>query len=141
MNVTKNQKNSKGGVFMENITADGKIKTIRCVKATHEDFAKLVKLGKDEKKALEAFQQKWGYEVEQLEKLIQQNAYQTVTQGNETKTLLELYIEMVKRAEQLYAYHNAYHVLMEEGVNELLVTIGIAPDSYDYDFYQLCLEN
>ena len=41
---------------MENITADGKIKTIRCVKATHEDFAKLVQLGKDQKKALETFQ-------------------------------------------------------------------------------------
>ena len=35
---------------MENITADGKIKTIRCVKATHEDFAKLVNLGKEAKK-------------------------------------------------------------------------------------------
>ena len=38
---------------MENITADGKIKTIRCVKATHEDFAKLVNLGKEAKKELE----------------------------------------------------------------------------------------
>ena len=126
---------------MENITADGKIKTIRCVKATHKDFAKLVQLGKDQKKALETFQQKWGYTIEELEKLIQQNAYQTVTQETETKTVLELYLEMVKRAEQLYAYHNAYRVLMEEGVNELLMTIGIAPDSYNYDFYQLCLDN
>lgn len=81
---------------MENITADGKIKTIRCVKATHEDFAKLVQLGKDQKKALETFQQKWGYTIEELEKLIQQNAYQTVTQETETKTVLELYLEMVK---------------------------------------------
>ena len=64
-----------------------------------------------------------------------------VTQETETKTVLELYLEMVKRAEQLYAYHNAYRVLMEEGVNELLMTIGIAPDSYNYDFYQLCLDN
>ena len=41
---------------MENITADGKIKTIRCVKATHEDFAKLVQLGKDAKKELETLE-------------------------------------------------------------------------------------
>lgn len=48
---------------MENITADGKIKTIRCVKATHEDFAKLVQLGKDAKKELETLEKQWGYNL------------------------------------------------------------------------------
>jgi len=117
---------------VENITADGKIKTIRCVKATHEDFAKLVQLGKDAKKELETLEQQWGYTLVQLKELVKQEAY---------KTMLELYTEMTQKAEQLYTYHNAYHVLMEEGVNELLDTIGMAPDSYGYDFYQLCLEN
>ncbi len=126
---------------MENITADGKIKTIRCVKATHEDFAKLVQLGKDAKKELETLEQQWGYTLVQLKELVKQEAYKTITYEAETKTMLELYTEMTQKAEQLYTYHNAYHVLMEEGVNELLDTIGMAPDSYGYDFYQLCLEN
>lgn len=43
---------------MDNLTPDGKIKTIRCVKATHEDFAKLVNLGKDAKNALEELEKK-----------------------------------------------------------------------------------
>lgn len=126
---------------MENITADGKIKTIRCVKATHEDFAKLVQLGKDAKKELETLEKQWGYTSVELKELIKQEAYKTITNGTITKTALEIYIEMIQKAEQLYAYHNAYHVLMEEGVNELLATIGISPDSYGYDFYQLCLDN
>lgn len=125
---------------MENITADGKIKTIRCVKATHEDFAKLVKLGKDVKKELETLEEKYGYSKEQLKEMVKKEAYQ-IAKETENKTLLEIYIEMTQKAEQLYAYHNAYHVLMEEGVNELLATIGIAPDSYGYDFYELCLNN
>ena len=32
--------------MFENLTPDGKIKTIRYLKATHEDFDKLVKEGK-----------------------------------------------------------------------------------------------
>lgn len=125
---------------MENITADGKIKTIRCVKATHEDFAKLVKLGKDVKKELETLEQQWGYRKDELKEIVKKDAYQ-IADETTNKTLLEIYIEMTQKAEQLYAYHNAYHVLMEEGVNELLATIGIAPDSYGYDFYELCLNN
>lgn len=125
---------------MENITADGKIKTIRCVKATHEDFAKLVELGKNVKNELEALEKQWGYNIEQLKEIIKKDAYKIVEEA-ENKTLLDVYIEMTQKAEQLYAYHNAYRVLMQEGVDELLATIGIAPDSYGYDFYELCLNN
>ena len=125
---------------MENITADGKIKTIRCVKATHEDFAKLVELGKNVKEELEILEKQWGYNIEQLKEIIKKDAYKIVEEA-ENKTLLDVYIEMTQKAEQLYAYHNAYRVLMQEGVDELLATIGIAPDSYGYDFYELCLNN
>lgn len=125
---------------MENITADGKIKTIRCVKATHEDFAKLVELGKNVKEELEILEKQWGYSIEQLKEIIKKDAYKIVEEA-ENKTLLDIYIEMTQKAEQLYAYHNAYRVLMQEGVDELLATIGIAPDSYGYDFYELCLNN
>lgn len=125
---------------MENITADGKIKTIRCVKATHEDFAKLVELGKNVKEELEILEKQWGYSIEQLKEVIKKDAYKIVEEA-ENKTLLDIYIEMTQKAEQLYAYHNAYRVLMQEGVDELLATIGIAPDSYGYDFYELCLNN
>ena len=45
-------KEISGGVIMfENLTPDGKIKTIRYLKATHDDFAKLVKEGKKMKAA------------------------------------------------------------------------------------------
>lgn len=125
---------------MENITADGKIKTIRCVKATHEDFAKLVNLGKDAKKELQQLEQQYGYRLEELQEIVKKNASES-SEKTQNKTFLEIYIEMIKKSEQLFSYHNAYHVLMEEGVNELLATIGIAPDSYGYDFYQLCLDN
>ena len=124
---------------MENITADGKIKTIRCVKATHEDFAKLVNLGKEAKKELEILVEKWG-NIEHIKEMTQKDACHVIDQ-KENKTVLDIYIEMTKKAEQLYAYHNAYHVLMEEGVDELLMTIGISPDGYGYDFYELCINN
>ena len=131
----------KGALCMDNLTPDGKIKTIRCVKATHEDFAKLVNLGKDAKNALEELEKKWNYKKDILAEEIKKDAYATLTNGTETKTKLDIYIEMVKKDQELASYHNAYHVLMEEGVNELLATIGIGQDSYDYDFYQLCLDN
>ncbi len=126
---------------MENITPDGKIKTIRCVKATHEDFAKLVNLGKEAKKCLQELEVQWNCTKEALAEEIKKDAYAVLTKGTQTKTKLELYIEMLQWAEQLAAYHNAYHVLMEEGVNELLATIGVGQESYGYDFYQLCLDN
>ena len=72
--------------------------------------------------------------------MTQKDACHVIDQ-KENKTVLDIYIEMTKKAEQLYAYHNAYHVLMEEGVDELLMTIGISPDGYGYDFYELCLNN
>ena len=59
---------------MDNLTPDGKIKTIRCVKATHEDFAKLVNLGKDAKNALEELEKKWNYKKDILAEEIKKDA-------------------------------------------------------------------
>ncbi len=78
--------------------------------------------------------------IEHIKEMTQKDACHVIDQ-KENKTVLDIYIEMTKKAEQLYAYHNAYHVLMEEGVDELLMTIGISPDGYGYDFYELCLNN
>ena len=64
---------------MENITADGKIKTIRCVKATHEDFAKLVNLGKEAKKELEILVEKWG-NIEHIKEMTQKDACHVIDQ-------------------------------------------------------------
>ena len=44
--------------MFENLTPDGKIKTIRYLKATHEDFDKLVKEGKKMLKDIDSMEEK-----------------------------------------------------------------------------------
>lgn len=124
---------------MSNLTPDGKIKTIRCVKATHEDFAKLVKLGKDVKQELKDMETNTNTTLKELGQLLMKE------DGNHPwadsgKTVLELYTWFVQKQAELDAYRNTYHVLMEEGVDELLASIDVGPESYDYDFYELCLD-
>ncbi len=120
-------------------TPDGKIKTIRCVKATHEDFAKLVNMGKKVKKEI--------LELESVSAATQATLCDRVQRGESSqicgksgKTVLEIYTEFVEKQSELDAYRNAYHVLMEEGVDELLASINVEPESYDYNFYELCLD-
>lgn len=125
---------------MDNLTPDGKIKTIRCVKATHEDFAKLVQLGKDVIQSITQLEKDSGNTIESLEKELKKQEYSPIVFSDGTKhSILEIYITLIQKKAELDAYRNAYHVLMEEGVDELLTSINISAESYDYDFYELCL--
>ena len=134
-------KEISGGVIMfANLTPDGKIKTIRYLKATHDDFAKLVKEGKKMIKDVDDMEKKTGISPTDVEKLVEENPNKEIEIDGEKKTVLWLYTYYVNRKSILEGYNRAYKFLMEEGVDELLFTIGVGSDSYDYNFYKFCLD-
>ena len=55
--------------MFENLTPDGKIKTIRYLKATHEDFAKLVREGKKIIQDIDDMEKKTGITIAEAEKM------------------------------------------------------------------------
>lgn len=124
-----------------NLTEDGKIKTIRYLKATHEDFAKLVNEGKKVIDEFNAMESKTGITMEMCKEKIKEGKIDTVTIDGEEKDILWLYTYYVEKKSILDGYNRAYKFLMEEGVDELLLSIDIGPESYNYNFYKLCLEN
>lgn len=126
---------------MKNLTPDGKIKTIRCVKATHADFAKLVAMGKKVLQEIKDMEEKCGMTLEVLQEKLENNGQELVEFKDGSKhSVFEVASYLIKKQAEIDAYRNAYHVLMEEGVDELLASIDIDAQSYDYDFYELCLE-
>lgn len=127
--------------MVNNLTEDGKIRTIRYLKATHEDFSKLVNEGKKVKEEIEEMEKSFQMAMEEVKEKIKSDPNEQVFINGENKSLFEVYTYLVKKHAELDAYRNTYHFLMEEGVDELLVSIEIDPESYDYDFYELCLEN
>lgn len=130
-----------GGVFMfENLTPDGKIKTIRYLKATHDDFAKLVKEGKKILNDISTMEEKTGITPNDSEKMAQSEPQREIEIDGEKKTVFWLYTFYVNRKATLEGYNRAYKFLMEEGVDELLFTIGVGSESYDYNFYKFCLD-
>ena len=46
--------------------------------------------------SLEELEKKWNYKKDTLAEEIKKDAYATLTNGTETKTKLDIYIEMVK---------------------------------------------
>lgn len=124
--------------MQNNLTPDGKIKTIRCVKATHEDFAKLVNMGKKVMQEIAEMEKKTGTCAEIV---IEQFENKNKTEAVYGEDTFDLYCFYIKKDSELKAYKNAYKVLMEEGVDELLLSIEVGPESYNYNFYELCLEN
>lgn len=124
-----------------NLTEDGKIKTIRYLKATHEDFAKLVNEGKKIIAEFNEMVEKTGINFEDCKKKVEEKDFSAVNIDGEEKNMLWLYTYYVERKSILDGYNRAYKFLMEEGVDELLLSIDIGPESYNYNFYKLCLEN
>lgn len=124
-----------------NLTEDGKIKTIRYLKATHEDFAKLVNEGKKIIAEFNEMVEKTGINFEECKKKVEEKDFSTINIGGEEKNMLWLYNYYIERKSVLDGYNRAYKFLMEEGVDELLLSIDIGPESYNYNFYKLCLEN
>ena len=124
-----------------NLTEDGKSKTIRYLKATHEDFAKLVNEGKNVIDEFNTMESKTGITMEMCKEKIKEGKIDTVTIDGEEKDILWLYTYYVEKKSILDGYNRAYKFLMEEGVDELLLLIDIGPESYNYNFYKLCLEN
>ena len=59
--------------MFENLTPDGKIKTIRYLKATHEDFDKLVKEGKKMLKDIDSMEEKTHISPIEAEKMAEEN--------------------------------------------------------------------
>ncbi len=126
---------------MDNLTPDGKIKTIRCVKATHADFAKLVNMGKKVLQEIDDMEKLSHITLEGIEVKLQEGNYEMLPfQDGTLHPIVEVYSFLLKKQAEIDAYRNAYHVLMEEGVDELLASISIGAESYNYDFYELCLE-
>ena len=126
--------------MFENLTPDGKIKTIRYLKATHEDFDKLVKEGKKMLKDIDSMEEKTHISPTEAEKMAEENPKQEIEVDGEKKTALWLYTYYMNKKSILEGYNRAYKFLMEEGVDELLLTIGVGSDSYDYNFYKFCLD-
>ena len=124
-----------------NLTEDGKIKTIRYLKATHEDFAKLVNEGKKIIAEFNEMVEKTGITFEDCKKKVEEKDFSTINIDGEEKNMLWLYNYYIERKSILDGYNRAYKFLMEEGVDELLLSIDIGPESYNYNFYKLCLEN
>ncbi len=124
-----------------NLTEDGKIKTIRYLKATHEDFAKLVNEGKKIIAEFNEMVEKTGINFEECKKKVEEKDFSTINIDGEEKNMLWLYNYYIERKSVLDGYNRAYKFLMEEGVDELLLSIDIGPESYNYNFYKLCLEN
>lgn len=124
-----------------NLTEDGKIKTIRYLKATHEDFAKLVNEGKKIIAEFNEMVEKTGINFEECKKKVEKKDFSTINIDGEEKNMLWLYNYYIERKSVLDGYSRAYKFLMEEGVDELLLSIDIGPESYNYNFYKLCLEN
>ena len=124
-----------------NLTEDGKIKTIRYLKATHEDFAKLVNEGKKIIAEFNEMVEKTGITFEDCKKKVEEKDFSTINIDGEEKNMLWLYNYYIERKSVLDGYNRAYKFLMEEGVDELLLSIDIGPESYNYNFYKLCLEN
>lgn len=124
-----------------NLTEDGKIKTIRYLKATHEDFAKLVNEGKKIIAEFNEMVEKTGINFEECKKKVEEKDFSTINIDGEEKNMLWLYNYYIERKSVLDGYNRAYKFLMEEGVDELLLSIDIEPESYNYNFYKLCLEN
>lgn len=122
-------------------TEEGKIRTMRCVKATHEDFAKLVKLGRDVRDDIYEMVEKSGVRPREALEKVQSGENFNVNIDGEEKSILWLYGYYLKKQSELDAYNTAYKVLMEEGVDEMLFSIDIEPDSYNYNFYKLCVEH
>ena len=127
--------------MFENLTPDGKIKTIRYLKATHEDFSKLVKEGKKILQDIADMEEKIGISISEAEKMVAQEALKEVNVGGENKTVLWLYTYYVTKKAILEGYQKAYKFLMEEGVDELLFSTGVSSECYDYNFYQFCLDS
>ena len=126
--------------MFENLTPDGKIKTIRYLKATHEDFDKLVKEGKKMLKDIDSMEEKTHISPIEAEKMVEENPKQEIEVDGEKKTAFWLYTYYMNKKSILEGYNRAYKFLMEEGVDELLLTIGVGSDSYDYNFYKFCLD-
>ncbi len=124
-----------------NLTEDGKIKTIRYLKATHEDFAKLVNEGKKIIAEFNEMVEKTGITFEECKNKVEEKDFSTINIDGEEKNMLWLYNYYIERKSILDGYNRAYKFLMEEGVDELLLSIDIGPESYNYNFYKLCLEN
>ena len=124
-----------------NLTEDGKIKVIRYLKATHEDFAKLVNEGKKIIAEFNEMVEKTGINFEECKKKVEEKDFSTINIDGEEKNMLWLYNYYIERKSVLDGYNRAYKFLMEEGVDELLLSIDIGPESYNYNFYKLCLEN
>ena len=125
---------------MELFTPNGKIKTIRCIKSTHEDFAELVRMGKRVLNEIRDKEENIGCSVLELEEKIKMGLANEPVIENSIETILEAYTYFMKKTAELEGYRNVYHQLMEGGVDELLQSIHIGPESYQYDFFQLCLE-
>lgn len=125
---------------MNQLIEDGKIKTIRCIKATHEDFEKLVNMGKKVIKEISDMEKKTNTcskkFIDQTEKGEKKEPFY-----DKKITQMELYKFYIEKEIQLETYKNIYKELMEEGVDELLFSIEVKPESYHYNFYELCLEN
>ncbi len=127
--------------MFENLTPDGKIKTIRYLKATHEDFAKLVREGKKIIQDIDDMEKKTGITIAEAEKMVEEDSKKEVAIDGERKPVLWLYTYYVKKKSILNGYNKAYKFLMEEGVDELLFSIGVSSESYGYNFYKFCLES
>lgn len=127
--------------IITNLTEDGKIKTIRYLKATHDDFSKLVTEGKKIMKEISEMEAASGTTLAGARLLAEKNPGQTVNVNGMEKAALWLYAEFLRLDGVLEGYNNAYKFLMEEGVDELLLSINIGAESYEYNFYKLCLNN
>ncbi len=126
--------------MFENLTPDGKIKTVRYLKATHEDFAKLVREGKKIISDIKSMEKKTGISANEAENLAKTQPDKEIEVDNEKKTVFWLYSYYLNKKSVLEGYNRAYKFLMEEGVDELLFTINIGSESYDYNFYKFSLD-
>ena len=77
--------------MFENLTPDGKIKTIRYLKATHEDFAKLVREGKKIIQDIDDMEKKTGITIAEAEKMVEEDSKKEVAIDGERKPVLWLY--------------------------------------------------